>query len=230
MREAWPGSGTEFTVGRLDGDERLELTVTSDALVVFSDGGETDRLTAVRGQRVQSACRPGGSAWSSPVVASSVFCLQEPGEQPGECGPLGRIEVGEQRLTGLAGDALGAVEDLTALVGQLNCAQPPVAGHGSAHRKLPGLEVVNDPHHRHPVAPDALDQVALGARPVVGENREHTEVTALDPERSQRLTESAGGPGVGPSQQLAHGVRRKPSGFDAAITAITLAQTKLLHL
>ena len=41
-----------LTVGRLDGDERLELTVTSDALVVFSDGGETDRLTAVRGQRV----------------------------------------------------------------------------------------------------------------------------------------------------------------------------------
>ena len=52
VREAWPGSGTDFTVGRLDGDERLELTVTSDALVVFSDGGETDRLTAVRGQRV----------------------------------------------------------------------------------------------------------------------------------------------------------------------------------
>jgi hypothetical protein len=44
VREAWPG--------RLDGDERLELTVTSDALVVFSDGGEADRLTAVRGQRV----------------------------------------------------------------------------------------------------------------------------------------------------------------------------------
>jgi len=38
--------------GRLDGEERLELTVTSDALVVFSDGGEADRLTAVRGQRV----------------------------------------------------------------------------------------------------------------------------------------------------------------------------------
>jgi hypothetical protein len=52
VREAWPGSGTGLTVGRLDGDERLELTVTSDALVVFSDGGEADRLTAVRGQRV----------------------------------------------------------------------------------------------------------------------------------------------------------------------------------
>ena len=52
VREAWPGSGTDLTAGRLDGEERLELTVTSDALVVFSDGGEADRLTAVRGQRV----------------------------------------------------------------------------------------------------------------------------------------------------------------------------------
>jgi len=52
VREAWPGSGADLTAGRLDGEEQLELTVTSDALVVFSDGGEADRLTAVRGQRV----------------------------------------------------------------------------------------------------------------------------------------------------------------------------------
>ena len=52
VREVWPGSGTDLTAGRLDGEERLELTVTSDGLVVFSDGGEADRLTAVRGQRV----------------------------------------------------------------------------------------------------------------------------------------------------------------------------------
>jgi hypothetical protein len=54
VREAWPSptTGVELVAGRLDGDERLELTVTSDALVVFSDGGETDLLTAVRGQRV----------------------------------------------------------------------------------------------------------------------------------------------------------------------------------
>jgi hypothetical protein len=52
VREAWPGGGTGLTAGRLDDGERLELTVTSDALVVFSDGGEADRLTAVRGQLV----------------------------------------------------------------------------------------------------------------------------------------------------------------------------------
>lgn len=54
VREAWPSpmTGASLVAGRLGGDERLELTVDSDALVVFSDGGEADRLTAVRGQRV----------------------------------------------------------------------------------------------------------------------------------------------------------------------------------
>ncbi len=54
VREAWPSPATGVTLlaGRLDGSERLELTVASDALVVFSDGGEADRLTAVRGQRI----------------------------------------------------------------------------------------------------------------------------------------------------------------------------------
>jgi hypothetical protein len=54
VREAWPSptTGIALTAGRLDGTQRLELTVTSDQLVVFSDGGEADRLVAVRGQRV----------------------------------------------------------------------------------------------------------------------------------------------------------------------------------
>ncbi|WP_232660813.1 hypothetical protein [Pseudonocardia sp. TRM90224] len=54
VREAWPSptTGAELVAGRLEQGERLELTVGSDSLVVFSDGGEADRLTAVRGQRV----------------------------------------------------------------------------------------------------------------------------------------------------------------------------------
>ena len=41
-----------LTAGRLDRDQSLELSVASDALAVFSDGGEADRLSAARGQRV----------------------------------------------------------------------------------------------------------------------------------------------------------------------------------
>lgn len=54
VREAWPSPTTGATLvsGRLDGDQRLELTIGSDSLVIFSDGGEADRLTAVRGQRL----------------------------------------------------------------------------------------------------------------------------------------------------------------------------------
>lgn len=36
----------------------LELTVASDALALFSDGGEADRLTAVRGRRVTNGLAP----------------------------------------------------------------------------------------------------------------------------------------------------------------------------
>lgn len=54
VREAWPSptTGATLVAGRLDGAQRLELTVGSDALVVFSDGGEADRIVAVRGQRI----------------------------------------------------------------------------------------------------------------------------------------------------------------------------------
>jgi hypothetical protein len=60
VREAWPSptTGVSLVAGRLDGDQRLELTVASDALVVFSDGGETDRLVARRGQRVTIGLAP----------------------------------------------------------------------------------------------------------------------------------------------------------------------------
>jgi hypothetical protein len=60
VREAWPSpfTGAELVAGRLGAGERLELVVGSDALVVFSDGGEADRLTAVRGSRVTIGLAP----------------------------------------------------------------------------------------------------------------------------------------------------------------------------
>ncbi len=60
VREAWPSpsTGAELVAGRITADERLELVVGSDALVVFSDGGESDRLTAVRGSRVTIGLAP----------------------------------------------------------------------------------------------------------------------------------------------------------------------------
>lgn len=57
VREAWPSptTGTTLTDGQLRADEVLSLVVESDALVVFGDGLEADRLTATWGQTVEIA-------------------------------------------------------------------------------------------------------------------------------------------------------------------------------
>ena len=58
VREPWPSptTGADLVAGLLSGQERLDVRVESDSLVVFGDGIEADRLTLTWGQEL-SVCR-----------------------------------------------------------------------------------------------------------------------------------------------------------------------------
>jgi hypothetical protein len=60
VREAWPSptTGTDLVQGALGPDDELTVVVESDALVVFGDGLESDRLTATWGQQVTITLSP----------------------------------------------------------------------------------------------------------------------------------------------------------------------------
>jgi hypothetical protein len=60
VREAWPSptTGVTLTEGALDDGEELRLVVTSDELVVFGDGMESDRLIASWGQEIRVGVGP----------------------------------------------------------------------------------------------------------------------------------------------------------------------------
>jgi NAD kinase len=54
VREAWPSptTGADLTEGVLQGDQALTVLVRSDALVIFGDGMEADRIQLAWGQTV----------------------------------------------------------------------------------------------------------------------------------------------------------------------------------
>lgn len=54
VREAWPSptTGADLTEGVIDGEDALTVLVRSDALVVFGDGMESDRIPLTWGQTV----------------------------------------------------------------------------------------------------------------------------------------------------------------------------------
>jgi hypothetical protein len=60
VREAWPSpaTGTSLTSGLLTPGDALRIVVESDALAVFGDGLETDRVTATWGQNVTIGLSP----------------------------------------------------------------------------------------------------------------------------------------------------------------------------
>ena len=60
VREAWPSptTGADLVQGDLEPDDELTVVVESDALVVFGDGLEADRLTATWGQQVSLTVSP----------------------------------------------------------------------------------------------------------------------------------------------------------------------------
>ena len=60
VREAWPSphTGTNCTEGILGEGEELGLVVSSESLVLFGDGIESDRLTLTWGQSVQVSRAP----------------------------------------------------------------------------------------------------------------------------------------------------------------------------
>jgi hypothetical protein len=87
----------------------------------------------------------------------------EAGQEGDECRPFVRVEVCEQGLTGRSGRLFCFVEDRSTVVGELDSAQASVTGDCPSTCKLSGFEVVDDPHHRDPVAADVLDEVPLRA-------------------------------------------------------------------
>lgn len=60
VREAWPSpaTGTQYTDGLLQADEKLVVTAETDGLVVFGDGIETDRLSLGWGQELTVTLAP----------------------------------------------------------------------------------------------------------------------------------------------------------------------------